>query len=448
MHRSKLSLFSAITVTYSLSAAVGCMPAGNVPIGEHEKDSVALADSANLKHVGDALSNGSNIGALFTGASELAFDGAPNPTALLEQTSAMDNDRDVEGATELSVVSFNLALLDAKLLFGTVPYAQSPYIEERAERLPDIVFSAGYDVIMLQELWRDDHAATFAEVAASYGYHAEVSRREGHNDGLGIFIKDSILEDGAVTEYEEAPYAAQDGTGIVPGFDDVEWFPGPGIKRGWQMVGFNHPDVGHIQVFNTHMQAFPASWLGRMLQARELGIIITEKASEGTITFVGGDHNAGPYYRDDVWTVPDGSAEDGWWANSLSYPILLEYGELTDMVVMGRSAAHAADDVTFGDTVVNNFELALDVPGSAEGWCEATPDVVFTANDCNPLYFMQYAGTEYPARLDHLHVRDPDGRVFVQRSGLTFTAKRSFGDELYLPPSDHYGVFVNLHIAP
>jgi endonuclease/exonuclease/phosphatase family metal-dependent hydrolase len=73
---------------------------------------------------------------------------------------------------------------------------------------------------------------------------------------------------------------------------------------------------------------------------------------------------------------------------------------------------------------------------------------VFTGTDCNRLYFEQYAGTEPPARLDHVLLRDPERRVRVVGAGLTLTERHALGAaggavEL----SDHYGVRATLRVA-
>jgi endonuclease/exonuclease/phosphatase family metal-dependent hydrolase len=199
------------------------------------------------------------------------------------------------------------------------------------------------------------------------------------------------------------------------------------------------------------MQAFAENWLGRVKQSRELGIAmraaVSSDETKKDLILAGGDFNAGPYYKNSTWKLPDGSEQDIWLHNAISYPVLLAYGELVDLAIMGRPEDDALADVVLGNTVINDPEKALDVPGAAEDWCASTPHTTFTATDCNSLYFEQYAGTEFPARLDHLFARDPDDRIVVTSSALTFTAKELFDDK-EVEPSDHYAVVVEMLVSP
>jgi hypothetical protein len=273
------------------------------------------------------------------------------------------------------------------------------------------------------------------------GYRVFVQDREGYNDGLMTFVRGSMLLPGSEPRFHYGAYGSQSST---------EYFPGPGIQRGWSVVRFEHRELGPIQIFNTHMQAFAESWLGRVKQARELGLLIRDAVRDDDkrhdLVFAGGDFNAGPYYKNPVWRLPDGSEQDVWFHNAISYPTLLAYGELVDLAIMGRPASAALADIVLGNTVVNEPDLALDIPGADAGWCGRTPHLTFTATDCNSLYFAQYAGTEFPARLDHLFARDPDERVVVTSSRLDFTDKQRFGD-VEVEPSDHYAVAVELLVS-
>jgi hypothetical protein len=127
--------------------------------------------------------------------------------------------------------------------------------------------------------------------------------------------------------------------------------------------------------------------------------------------------------------------------------LLLAYGDLVDLAIMGRPTRDALADVVLGNTVVNDPATATTTPGVDPNWCANTPHTTFTATDCNSLYFAQYAGTEFPARLDHLFARDPDERIVVTASRLDFTGKVRFGDT-EVEPSDHYAVVVELLVRP
>lgn len=420
----------------SAAMATGCMPAELFPLGTDEMDDAALADTP-ASYLLDALgeSDGTLGELLGRAPDDFHFDAAPNPTALLTATNALDDAREVVGTVPVRVLSYNVALLDAAILW-VVPYKRTPTLDERRAVMPEIVFGNGADVIGLQEVWKQQDVDAFLARAEEDGYRAFVHERDEGNDGIMVFVREDKIG-GDATLVEHHVYQSQDG---------LEYFPGPGIRRGWMEVAFTHVEAGPVRVFNTHMQAFPENWQGRMLQGRELGIAARTHSTEDELVIVTGDLNAGPYYRSTEWQPPEGDAQTEWFHNAMSYPTLLAYGGLVDAAVMGRPAERAASDVTLGDTVVNDADASTEIPGAAEGWCDATPNHTFTATDCNELYFRQYAGTEYPARLDHVHVRDrPD--LVVTSSEVVFTRQRLFTD-VEIEPSDHYGVEVELRIAP
>jgi endonuclease/exonuclease/phosphatase family metal-dependent hydrolase len=438
-----LKLRRPLAMVCSLAAltAVGCASGvGNVALGGDDTDNFVLKDTSGLAHIAAVLDNGDSLTLrdLIEQGDALTFSGAPNPAKLLTDTNALDDNRDRAGRFPLSVLTYNVALLNVDL-FNIIPYAESPNIPQRRRVLPALIFATGADVVLLQELWLDEDVKHFSERAALSGYRAIVHDRSGGNDGLMICLREDILAGGTSVDVDFAPYASQNGT---------EFWPGPGILRGWMSVHFVHDDIGGVSVFNTHMQAFPENWLGRVKQARELGIQIrTTVENTGDFAFVGGDFNSGPYYKTASWTAPDASVFDGWYHNTIAYPTLLTYGDLVDAAIMGRPAVDATADITLGDTVVNDSTTALDVPGAVDGWCEQTPNTTFTATDCNSIYFEQYAGTEAPARLDHVFVSDARERVVVANSQIVFTEPQSF-DDVVVPPSDHYGVRVDLLVAP
>lgn len=436
--------FFAVSLSVAVVSVVGGCDLGAVALGGDETDDFQIGESAATAHLKDAIEGGDDMTfrQLFEKGDGLTFgDDAPNPTALLTSTNTRDDAFDPAGRFPLTVLSYNVAMLNVDL-FGFIPYAETPELETRRKTTPAKILGRGDDVVLLQEVWLDEDVEEFFATADELGYHGFVQDRSGHNDGLAIFIKDSAIAGGTTQEVDFGAYGSQNAT---------EYFPGPGIQRGWLSVRFIHPDIGPIRVYDTHMQAFPENWGGRMKQGRELGIIMrTTPEEEGTpddLSLLGGDFNAGPYYKKAEWEVPDGSTQNRWFHNTLSYPVLLTYGDLIDLAIMGRPAELALADITLGDTVVNDAGAALDVPGAAEGWCDETPAVTFTATDCNSLYFQQYAGTEYPARLDHVFGHDPDGRIVARSSELVFTEKESFGD-VDVEPSDHFGVAVNLLITP
>jgi len=399
-----------------------------------EVDDRPLAEALNLLHIMDVLDEPDvSMGELLERANELTLGAAPDPTALLTELNELDDARSATGGTSLRLLTQNAAMLDAPI-FWVIPYARTPYLDERREENLEHFLVDDPDVVFLQEVWVNRDLEFFTAAAADLGYLASPGNRDGYNDGLLTLVRESIV-DGALDEGAQV-YQEQDG---------LEFFPGPGIKRGFQWVAFNHTELGPMVLVNTHAQAFPDKWQNRMRQARQMGIAVRDLAGDDTIAFVAGDMNAGPYYRDDTWLLPDDGEEPDWWKNAMSWPFLLEYGGLTDLAISGRPADEALADIFLGDTVVNDPEVAVTTPGGQSGWCDETPHITFTASDCNSLYFEQYGATEYPARLDHIMVRDVAGRVRATSSRIVGTEKQDFGG-LSVEPSDHYGVLVEVMI--
>lgn len=433
---SRLGLASVVSVC--VAATAGC-DLGEVALGGDDTDGFGLADTAALQHIASVVEGGDalTIRDIFDKGDGITFTAAPNPSTLLTSLNTLDDTRARAGRAPLSILSYNVALLDVEL-FGLIPYAESPDMERRRYALPGLIFSTGADIVLLQEVWLDEDVETFSRRGEDLGYRPFVHERTNHNDGLITFVREGAIAGGSTTELEFESYGSQVTT---------EYFPGPQIARGWLSVRFVHPEVGAIQAFNTHMQAFPENWLGRAKQSRELGIIMRTAAEEtGDLVLVGGDFNSGPYYAKANWTAPGGTVSDRWFHNAIAYPILMTYGGLVDAAIMGRPQNDAIADVTLGDTVVNDAATALEIPGAEAGWCERTPHTTFTATDCNSLYFEQYGGTESPARLDHIFVNDGVGRVVSTKSEIVFTGTEQFGD-LVSEPSDHFGVRVDLLVS-
>ena len=109
----------------------------------------------------------------------------------------------------------------------------------------------------------------------------------------------------------------------------------------------------------------------------------------------------------------------------------MHYGEVFDVL----AAIGAARDVELMDQLPPFGPVYLEEPLGDERRCESLGGV-FTATDCNSLYREQYMGTEYPARLDHMMLRDPSGLVRVDDGGVEYDELQREGWEL----SDHYGI--------
>jgi endonuclease/exonuclease/phosphatase family metal-dependent hydrolase len=253
--------------------------------------------------------------------------------------------------------------------------------------------------------------------------------------------------------------------------DEKAWLPGKRrFNRGWLQVRFEHALLGPVSIFNTHVHAFPSNWRYRAQAARQLGLAVAEASDAGDLVFVGGDFNAAPYYADDSWIHPaaqGGGADDTGFENTISYAALLHYGGLADLavrgwrhqpdrdVVVGRSAVNQPDFydrevfASDGATMKEPFHACPEGMRRAPASCASHTPATFTATDCNGLYMKQYAGTEPPARLDHLLVADPDDRVHAVGASIVLTDPEAVDvGDCKVELSDHYGVLVDLYVAP
>ncbi len=412
---------------------MACTPR-STPIGEAATDALRLADLPRFAHYAGALDgyDAYTLGDLYE--KPLVFSGRPTPTALLNEQQA-SNPPAAADAVPLRILTYNVGLLDVTL-FGFAPYTNTPDIELRAPIFFDAVLSAGYDILMFQEVWRSVDVDRLKAAAATHGYWVATTSRKGYTDGLAIAVRSSLAA--GPDEVGGEPYQH---------ISTPEFFPANGFSRGFQYLRFSAAGIGPVVLYNTHTAPFPDAYLNRMHNVRDLTLHLQGYARDSDLVFVGGDMNAAPYYKNDVWLDPKGKPVPDWFANTLSYPILLHYGDLTDLAVRGRSQADAVADITLGDLVPNEFARSTELPLGVEGYCEATPKTVFTGVDCNVLYFQQYGGTESPARLDYVLARDPKGRVHVDSAAIAFTQDFSYGGKTG-PLSDHYGQEVTVRVAP
>ena len=407
-------------------------------VGDEPLDLVRLDETPELAYLQKALGEpGLRVADLFR-ADPPAFRAAPDPSPLLLAHRAANPLAPASGsASPLTVLTWNVALLDAKV-FGFIKYSRSPFLEERCGRLPAVAPQGGFDVVLLQEVWRAADVERFRTAAEAAGYRVFVGPRDDYDDGLLLLVRSEAL--GTEPPVVEAvPYADS---------DSLEYFPGPWIRRGFLAVRFTHPRLGPVVAYDTHLLAWPGNWPIRMRQARQLALHARAAAATGALVVLGGDLNAGSYYLGDDWKDGKGKSFTGWWANTQSYALLSHYGGLKDLFLMGRTEEEALRDVEYGRAVVNAPDEALTVPGGAPGWCESHYGRNFTATDCNRLYFLQYAGTERPARMDHLFVGAPEGRVHVERSAILFSERGDYGAPEPTEPSDHLGVAVWMQVKP
>jgi len=433
----ELTMRKIICFSIICSGLLACdsLPKG---VGEHDRDQLKLSESPALTHIQAALTDASDMSVadLFDPKKTL-FSKAPDPTEHLKSHQAANSER-TASSDALTVLSYNIALLDAKL-FGFIDYSASPHLTERRDELPRLILEKNHDILMLQEAWVDEDVERFKVAADDAGYFLHTGPRDEYNDGCVTLIKKSIMKNEQVLTSGGVDYAERDG---------LEYWPGPGIKRGFIFLSFEHTSLGVIHVYNTHMMPWWYNWAVRMAEARQVSLHVLEQANDEDVVFLGGDMNAGAYYKDDVWTTAEGEENDGWWANTVSYTFFNHYGDFLDLIMMGRADADVTLDITEGDQVVNNAETSLEIPGGADDWCDTHSGINFTASDCNDLYFMQYAGSEFPARMDHLFVRDINKRVFVTKSEIIFNERVTFGDLDPMQPSDHLGVSAEVTISP
>jgi len=381
-------------------------------------DQALIRDVPALAHFARALRRDDlRVADLFT-LPENAFAQTPDPTdyfrflRLPESPSAA-----AAPAVNLHVLTYNIALLDARIFWGLFPYLRAPLLDERRAPLAEAIFSSDHEVVFLQELWRGQDVALFIETAKKHGYAAFASPRADHTDGLVLFVKAALVA-GQAPAMQSFTYDAQ-----VPS----EYFPGPRMKRGFEHVVFVHEDLGTIHLFNTHMTAFPQNWQKRMSQARQLGLAARQAAQDGSsLVLLGGDLNGGPYYPEDVFHSPQVKAVPGWWCNTLSYFLVLYYGGLTDLALAAAPSADA--DVT---AFAENHRSPATWP--------------FTVDETtNSIYAEQYLGQEFPARIDHLFGL-PASRLAARSTKLAFGDKHKFGGASG-QLSDHFGVSVTLDV--
>lgn len=419
---------------------MGCKSEALVPpsdLGSIPQDAAKLADVPELKHLGAVYAGGAEatVADLYRNTS---FTAAPDPSELLRADQA-SNAANVNEGTALRLLDYNIALLDVHV-FGFIPYNHTPYLDERRGELPALILGAGYDIIGLEEVWQPQDLAAFEAEAAKDGYLSFHGPRDQYDDGVLVLIKKELVAPGTTPVATSQAYEAQ---------DPKEYSPGPKMKRGYVEVSFEHPTLGRILVFGTHMLAFPDKWAHRMSEARQLGHRVSGQMGDDALAFVMGDMNAGPYYPTDTWTPPKGDVETGWWANAASYPLLRYYGGLSDLYLRGRPAEEATADVDLGKKLV---ELGKGKPNDQVVVSEVCPDLLFpdryTVSDCDVLYGMQYKDTEYPARMDLVLAADPRNRVYVTGSKTAFTERKSFNGSPEMEPSDHLGVSVDVRIAP
>lgn len=412
-----------------LAVLVGCS-ADTVPsdLGEHPLDAVPLADSPALAHLAAAMDDPDGVTVEELYRQRPGYARAPDPSALLDGTRVEHEALLPLAAPEpLRVLSFNTGLLDRWYPFVVV---QVPHVDARRERSPAELLGDGWDVLLLQEVWDERDVEAFEQEAARRGYLSYAGSSERHEEhGLLVLVREALVDPDGPDDRREQTFELQ---------RDIERFPGPGVARGLLSWRFRHAPTGVvIHLFDTHTTAFPELAHVRDAQVRQLGLA-TRDVPDDELVVVAGDVNAGPYYPHDEFAEVDGEPVEDWWRNAQAYALLLHYGGLYD----AHAAAGQARDVEWMDRLPAYGPAYRREPLGDASLCEAF-ERAFTASDCNSLYFEQYAGTEYPARIDHVLVRDAMDRVRVRDSTVVYAEPLPEGFEL----SDHYGVGVTLLVT-
>jgi hypothetical protein len=391
-------------------------------------DDALLTDTPVLMHLADAMDDPTDV-SLFDliDNTDITFSSAPDPTPLFEERFEAHQALPPLGdAEELSVLTYNIGLLDRTYLL--IEHVGVPEIETRRAHMGERLFTSDYDVLLLQEVWEDSDVELLAEAGAEYGYTVWGGDDVHDEHGLAIAVRSELIS--GTEEREEQQFDEQ---------RDLEYFPGPGVKRGWLRWSFVLAGTTtRVHFYNLHATSYPEYYQLRDMQARQVGASVRSHGV-GDVVVVGGDFNAGPYYAQDQWIDGDGDAVHDWWRNTVAYAAWLHYGGLYDVM----NAVGIPADVTLGNQFPQGFQGSLTEPYGDASWCDTTRDVVFTGSDCNSLYMQQYAGTEAAARLDHIMIRDRLSKVRVDDVRLDFLDADVDGVEL----SDHYAVGTDIRIA-
>lgn len=403
-----------------------------VPLGDHPLDDQLASESPLLTHLAEALPDAAGVTAgELVGDKRLVFDQAPDPSALfVAQAAEHAALPELVGDTqELRVLTYNVGLLDRSYFAGG--RVAVPHVAERAQVLPERVMADDWDILLLQEVWEWEHVLLFAQAAEQNGYLWYAGTETAHIEhGLMILVKQSLV--GGETLQVEVQ------------FDDqraIEHRPGPNIRRGYLEWGFTLEPTGEpIRLLNTHPQAFVDFWEVRNLQLRQVGLAANEVPAD-TLVLLGGDLNAGPYYPEDTFGQIDGDPVIGWWRNATAWPLMQHYGGLRDL----SGAFSEAQDVVAMDALPAWSEAYLDAP--LAGTCDEVPADVFTGTDCNGIYFENYGGQEYPARLDHLMWRDGAAQLRVLETQQEYVTPEAVDGAGTVELSDHYGVSARVQVG-
>jgi endonuclease/exonuclease/phosphatase family metal-dependent hydrolase len=401
-------------------------------LGTWPEDQVKVADSPALAHLAAAIDGGDalSVADLFH-PDRLTFKTAPDPSALYAaQATDYAALPALAGAEPLRVLTYNVGLLSRWYPFTHVGV---PHYLERRERSPIQLLGDDWDILFLEEAWELVDVDRFAAEAEARGYAIYSGTPKKHEQhGLIILVREALIGD-AAQEFAEVQFDAQ---------REIEYFPGPGVKRGYLGWSFTHAPTGRrIHLYGTHFTSFPELFQERDVQARTLGGAAKDHPDDD-IVLIGGDFNAGAYYPEDRFGLDGDEVITGWWHNTMMYPLILHYGGVVDT----HSLLEPAHDVERMHQLLLPFDGDAYLKQPLAGRCADIPTDTFTGTDCNSIYDEQYAATEFPARLDYIFLRDVGKHVRVTESALVYTAPFDFGGAGKFELSDHYGMSAILQI--
>lgn len=237
--------------------------------------------------------------------------------------------------TELKLLSFNCGLLSRSYPGGHVCV---PDYLPRREHTGRELFSRGYDILLLQEVFEDVDVIALTKAAAEQKYvcYAGGEGRDRHVLMIAVASRCMAGEGKTAQHWFDAQY-------------DVEFSPGPGLKRGFLSWTWRHPAGREICAVCVHTTAFADFVAIRALQARQVGLFVRALPAE-TLAFVGGDFNAAPYYPTDKWTSAKVVLKDeakpateqnvekvepheysSYWECAVMYFLFLHYSDLVDL---------------------------------------------------------------------------------------------------------------------
>ncbi|MFK7929185.1 MAG: endonuclease/exonuclease/phosphatase family protein [Myxococcota bacterium] len=412
MHPSSLRLWLPLGLVF-LSLGCRALPRD---LGSLPGDQTQLAEVPVLKHLEAASQVKGASAHELVSQKKWTFESAPDPSAYIQARAAEAASLPpLEQSVDLSVLTYNVAWLDFKILWKTY---QSPRLADRRAAIVAGLFGE-HDVVMVQEAWAWTDAQMLGEAAEAAGYAWYAGTPDRHSQhGLFVAVKLERIGRDQPLHGEEHTFFAQ---------RQVEWFPGPKVRRGWLQAHFELAGTGRtVHLVDLHATSFPSFYRVRELQARQVGQAL-EAVGDDSVVLMGGDFNSGPFYVQDEWTHDNGKSSPGWWRNATAWALWQHYGHVDDVQVL---TGQAIDDVQRGKGVH---------PRPPDDFCQVGPGHTFSASDCNSLYKTQYGGTEYPARLDFIFLGDPGQNVRVQNTGLRFVAPVDVGVGEPVEWSDHYG---------